>query len=104
MAFGLKTMVKKSKATSSTTINHFTKREINLFPYRNLPLSNSLLRDFLEKTTGEKVISDPVYNTTSGTSDVYLVQSVKGNYIIKHPYTRLALSPLILPFQKTNYV
>lgn len=104
MAYGLKTMVKKSKATSSTTINHFTKREINLFPYRNLPLSNSLLRDFLEKTTGEKVISDPVYNTTSGTSDVYLVQSVKGNYIIKHPYTRLALSPLILPFQKTNYV
>ena len=99
---GLKTTCKKY--TASNNSNHFAKREINLFPYRNLSLSDHLLGDFFEKTTGEKAISNFVYNTTFGTSDIYFVQSIKNSYVIKHPYTRLALSPLVLPFQKTNYV
>ena len=102
MAYGLKTTCKKY--TASNNSNHFAKREINLFPYRNLSLSDHLLGDFFEKTTGEKAISNFVYNTTFGTSDIYFVQSIKNSYVIKHPYTRLALSPLVLPFQKTNYV
>ena len=59
MAYGLKTTCKKY--TASNNSNHFAKREINLFPYRNLSLSDHLLGDFFEKTTGEKAISNFVY-------------------------------------------
>ena len=92
------------KKVCSNSINYFSKREINLFPYRNIPLSSDLLCDFMEKCTGEKAISPPALRTELGTSDIYYIQSSQNNYIIKHPYTRLAINVLILPIQKSNYV
>ena len=58
----------------------------------------------MEECTGEKVVSMPVLSKSIGSSDIYHIQSSKNNYIIKHPYTRLALSSLVLPIQRTNYV
>lgn len=102
MAYGLKT---SSCETNNTTfIDYFSRREINLFPYRNLPLSSNLLCKFMEECTGEKAISNPIPDKTLGTSDIYHIQSPENNYIIKHPYTRLALSSFVLPVQKSKYV
>ena len=84
--------------------NYFSRREITLFPYRNLPLSSDLLCKFIEKHTGEKAISVSHLCDALGTSDIYYIQGEQNNYIIKHPYSRLALSPLILPIQRTEYV
>ena len=102
IAYDFKTSVCKT----STPIfkDYFLRREIHLFPYRNLPLSTDLLRRFMEECTGENAISVPVASKALSTSDIYYIQSSKNNYIIKHPYTRLALSSLVLPIRKTEYV
>lgn len=102
MAYGLETS--SCETDNITFTNYFSRREINLFPYRNLPLSSDLLCSFLEECTGERAISNPILDKTIGTSDIYHIQSSKNNYIIKHPYTRLALSSLVLPVQKSEYV
>lgn len=102
MAYGLKPLSKEPKKIAVK--DYFSRREITLFPYRNLPLSSNLLCNFMEECTGEKVVSMPVLSKSIGSSDIYYIQSSKNNYIIKHPYTRLALSSLVLPIQRTNYV
>lgn len=102
MAYGLNTS--SCESNNVTFTNYFSRREINLFPYRNLPLSSDLLCRFLEECTGEKAISNPILDKEIGTSDIYHIQSFENNYIIKHPYNRLALSSLVLPVRKTEYV
>ena len=102
MAYGLKTS--SCETNNITFTNYFSRREINLFPYRNLPLSSDLLFKFLEECTGEIAISNPILDKAIGTSDIYHIQSSENNYIIKHPYTRLALGSLVLPVQRTEYV
>ena len=102
MAYGFK---KTSSETSNTIFkDYFSRREINLFPYRNLPLSSDLLCRFMEKCTGEKAVSVPTASNELSTSDIYYIQSAENDYVIKHPYTRLALSTLVLPVRKTEYV
>ncbi len=102
MAYGIKDTHRKTNNITFT--NYFARREINLFPYRNLPLSNDLLCEFIEKCTGEIAISNPTQNKGVGTSDIYHIRTSKNKYIIKHPYTRLAISLFVLPIQKTEYV
>lgn len=84
--------------------DYFARREIHLFPYRNQTLSSNLLYKFIEECTGENAISCLIPSKVLGTSDIYYIQCSNNKYIIKHPYTRLALSPLVLPIQKTEYV
>lgn len=102
MAYGLKTSLCKNE--NILFKDYFSRQEIRLFPYRNHPLSSELLCRFLEECTGEKAITIPTASNVLRTSDIYHIQSTQNNYIIKHPYTRLALSSFILPIQKTEYV
>ena len=80
MAYGLETS--SCETDNITFTDYFSRREINLFPYRNLPLSSDLLCSFLEECTGERAISNPILDKTIGTSDIYHIQSSKNNYII----------------------
>lgn len=102
MAYGFK--YSPCKMEDKNHKDYFSRREITLFPYRNLPLSSDLLCKFMEKHTGEKAISMPVLCNTLSTSDIYRIQGEHNNYIIKHPYSRLALSTLVIPVRKTEYV
>lgn len=102
MAYGFKNSSYKMEDESCK--DYFSRREITLFPYRNMPLSSDLLRKFMEKNTGEKAISTPLLNDTPSTSDIYRIHGERNNYIIKHPYSRLAISPLVLPVRKAEYV
>lgn len=101
-AYGIKSSYCVPDITNQ--VNFFSRREINLFPYRNLPFSNELLCQFVKKYTGEFPITVSEKQNNTGTSDIYRVRGKCNNYIIKHPYTRLALSPIILPVQKYEYV
>lgn len=85
-------------------VDYFSRREINIFPYRNIPLSNELLCNFLHESTGESAIYPPQKISTGGTSDIYQIQGKYNSYIIKHPYTRLSLSPIVLPIRNNEYV
>ncbi len=102
MAYGIK--MSSCKTENRIFKDYFSRREIHLFPYRNLPLSSDLLCKFMEECTGEKAISMPTTSNVSSTSDIYHIQGSQNSYIIKHPYTRLALSSLVLPIRKTEYV
>ena len=93
-----------TKSQKKTFVNYFSRREINLFPYRNTPFSNELLTNFLYECTGETAISPPHIVTTDGTSDIYHVQGNLNNYIIKHPYTRISISPIVSPVRKYEYI
>lgn len=85
-------------------IDYFARREINIFPYCNMPLSKELLCEFLYENTGESAICPPQKVSVEGTSDIYEIQGCHESYIIKHPYTRLNLSPIVLPFRNNEYV
>lgn len=85
-------------------VDYFSRREINIFPYRNIPLSNELLCNFLHESAGESAIYPPQKISTGGTSDIYQIQGKYNSYIIKHPYTRLSLSPIVLPIRNNEYV
>lgn len=85
-------------------VDYFSRREINYFPHRNIPLSDELLCNFLHECTGETAICPPQKISTGGTSDIYQIQGKYNSYIIKHPYTRLSLSPILLPFRNDEYV
>lgn len=102
MAYGFK--ASPCEAKNILFKDFFSRREIHLFPYRNLPLSSELLCEFLEECTGEKAISPPTASNVLSTSDIYHIQGTKNSYIIKHPYTRLKLSSFILPVRTTEYV
>lgn len=86
------------------TEDKFRKREVNIYPYRNLPFSTELLSDFLKQCTGESLLKEPIKQTSSGTSDIYYICGDKNNYIIKHPFSRLALGTLIVPVKRNNYI
>ncbi len=101
-AYGISSSNKKVE--KETCVNYFESREVNIFPYCKYPLSDELLCDFLYDCTGEKAIKAPERTITSGTSDIYQIQSTCRSYIIKHPYTRLSLGPLVSPIRKKEYV
>lgn len=84
--------------------DYFRRREIHLFPYQNAPLSMQLVTSFLKEQTGERVLSGPTPIQSQCNSDIYYLESETGRYIIKRPFTRLALCPLINPIQKHCYV
>lgn len=90
-------------STRKHFVDYFRRRELNIFPYRNIPFSDDLLCNFLYKCTGETAISPPLRLTTEGTSDIYQIHSDRSSYIIKHPYTRLSLSPMVSPIRKYEY-
>lgn len=102
LAYGME----MSHATDGTNpcVDYFSCREINIFPYRNIPLSNELLCNFLHESTGEPAIYPPQKVSTGGTSNIYQIQGKYNCYIIKHPYTRLSLSPIVLPIRNNEYV
>ena len=76
----------------------------DLFPYRNTPFSDELLCNFLYKCTGETTIKPPHKVTTEGTYDIYHIQGNLNGYIIKHPYTRISVSPIVSPIRKYEYI
>ena len=85
-------------------VNYYSRREINLFPYRNMPFSDELLCNFLYECTGETTIKPLRKVTAEGTSDIYHIQGNLNSYIIKHPYTRISVSPIISPIRKYEYI
>jgi len=85
-------------------VDYFDRREIHLFPYENLPLSEHLLAHFFTEQTGEKILSGPTRLNTPSASDLYQIKGEHGNYIVKHPFTRLAIGPLCCPIQNWRYV
>lgn len=101
-AYGIKDSYNVSKKVPVE--DYFCRREINLFPYRNLPLSNELLCDFFENSTGECIIEILDKSNKTGTSNIFHIHGERNNYIIKHPYTRLALGSLILPIHRKEYI
>lgn len=102
LAYGIE--ISHVSADKFPCVDYFSRREINIFPYRNIPLSNELLCNFLYDCTGESAICPPKKILTAGTSDIYHIQGSYNSYIIKHPYTRLSLSPIVLPIRKKEYV
>ena len=84
--------------------NYFERREIHLFPYLNIPLSDNVLVSFFKEQTGEKVLSGPILLRTKCGSDIYRIEGEKGRYILKHPYTKLAVGPLVNPVRSHFYV
>lgn len=91
-------------APSKSSVDYFDRREIHLFPYENIPLSEHLLERFFTEQTGEKILSGPTRLEGQSSSDVYHIEGEHGNYIIKHPFTRLAVRPLCCPIQNWRYV
>lgn len=85
-------------------VDYFSRREISIFPYHNIPLSDELLCNFLHESTGESAVYPPQKISTGGTSDIYQIQGTHNSYIIKHPYTRLSLSPIVLPIRNNEYI
>lgn len=85
-------------------VNYFERREIHLFPYENLPISERLLAHFFTEQTGENILSGPTRLNVQSASDLYHIKGERGNYIIKHPFTRLAVGPLCCPIQNWRYV
>lgn len=85
-------------------IDYFDRREIHLFPYENLPLSEHLLARFFTEQTGEKILSGPTRLNVISASEIYQIKGTLGNYIIKHPITRLSVGPLCCPVQNWQYV
>ena len=92
------------QATNTAFNDYFLQRKITLCPYKNLPFSSQFLYTFVEKFCKEQILSITLLKQTTVSSDIYYVQGAKNPYIIKHPYTRLALSSLVLPNQRFNYV
>lgn len=84
--------------------DYFARREIHLFPYENLPLSEHLLKRFFAEKTGERILSGPTRLKEPSASEAYRIKGERGNYIVKHPYTRLAVGPLCCPIQAPQYV
>lgn len=89
---------------SNICTDYFKRGEIHLFPYQNNPFSISLLTAFFEKQTGEHILSEPKLLSVERKSEVYQIEGENGKYIIKHPISRLAISPLFNPIQKHRYV
>ena len=101
-AYGL--INQESRELVASRKNYFRCREIHLFPYQNAPLSKQLLASFLKGKTGAQILRAPTPIELECKSEIYRVEDETGEYIIKRPFTRLALCPLINPVQKQCYV
>lgn len=101
-AYGL--LDQRTQSPDEPCTNYFDRREIHLFPYQNIPLSNDLLASFFKEQVGETILSGPTLLQTECGSDIYRIKGERGTYIIKHPITRLAVGPIINPVQNGCYV
>lgn len=101
-AYGL--LNQRTQSPDEPCINYFDRREIHLFPYQNIPLSNDLLATFFEEQVGETILSGPTLLQAECGSDIYRIKGDRGTYIIKHPITSLAVDSIINPVQNGRYV
>lgn len=86
------------------TYDYFKMRNMHLFPYYNLPLSENYIKNLFEETTGEPAIDFKSGVDSDYTSHIYRVNGATKRLIFKHVYTRLAITPLFNPFGKDNYI
>lgn len=85
-------------------LDHFSRRKIDLFPYRNEPFSKKLLTTFFKRCTGEDLVQIDLDMGSGYTSDVCKIIGESGTYFIKRTFTRLAINPMFNPICDKEYV
>ena len=85
-------------------LDYFSRRKIDLFPYRNEPFSEELLSVFFTQSTGKETGQFDLNIEDNYTSDVCRITVDDGAYFIKRVFTRLAISPLFNPIVREEYV
>ena len=87
-----------------TSYDYFKKRNIHLFPYYNVPLSEKYIKRLFEKISKQSVVEFQTGVDSEYTSHVFRVKGSHDTLIFKQTFTRLCISPLFNPFSSKDYV
>lgn len=87
-----------------TKRDYYARKIVHLFPYCVHSLSNEYLINIFTTNCQKPVYSIKNIDPGICTSDMKLLTSSDGNYIIKHVFVRLATSPFYNPFLKEQIV
>ena len=103
IAYGLE-VEDEIKEKEENTYDYFKMRNINLFPYYNIPLSEEYLKNTFEEITGQsaKIIQTGI--NSDYTSHIFRISGESENFIFKQYYSRLGITPMVNPFGKDKYV
>jgi glycosyltransferase involved in cell wall biosynthesis len=103
MAYGIET---EEIVAGKEDVSHdyFKMRNIHLFPYYNIPLSEEYIKNTFEEITGQSVVDIQTGVNSEYTSHIFKVWSSSGCFVFKQSYTRLAITPFFNPFGKGKYV
>lgn len=103
MAYGFK-LEDETIFKEKSIYDYFKMREIHLFPYSNLPLSENYIKGLFKEITGESVIEYQSGVDSDYTSQISVVNGTGISLLFKHIHTRLAITPMVNPFGKNNYI
>lgn len=104
MAYGLETEEGLKEEKKENIYDYFKMRDINLFPYYNIPLSKEYLKNKFEEITGHSAKNIQMGIHGDYTSHIIKVSGDSGNFIFKQYYNRLAITAIVNPFGKDIYI
>jgi len=104
MAYKLQITETTPSIYDSSDYDHFKTRKINLFPYYNLPLSETYIKEFIFRLTGEAVLEFIPKTNVLATSDIFQLKTDSHKIILKQVFTRLRIGPMMNPFDNGYFV
>lgn len=84
--------------------DYYAHRIVHLYPYCIHPLTDQYISNIFQTCCHKPVISINDIETGICTSDMKLLVTLDGEFIVKHVFTRLATSPFYNPFLKEQLV
>jgi glycosyltransferase involved in cell wall biosynthesis len=104
MAYKLQTIETLPSIHESSDYDYFKMRKINLFPYYNLPLSETYIKEFVVRLTGESVLECIPKTNVLASSDIFQIKTDNHKIIVKQVFTRLRIGPMLNPFDNGYFV
>lgn len=103
MAYGLE-VKNEIKENEENAYDYFKMRNINLFPYYNISLSEKYLKNIFEEITGQTGKISQADIDSDYTSHIFKISGKGGKFIFKQSYSRLGITPIVNPFGKNEYI
>lgn len=107
MAYGIipktNSFEQKSNDDNIEKKNTYFNREINLYPYIFLPLSNIYILNQLRAKIKENISMDKYYQSVNKDSIIARIMSDTDNFIVKQHRPRMTVNPLFNPVFKSDY-
>jgi len=104
MAYEIQTIETASSIQEPLDYDYFEMRKINLFPYYNIPLSETYIKEFIVRLTGESIVECIPKTNVSASSDIFQLKTDNNKIIVKQAFTRLRIGPMLNPFDNGYFV